>query len=98
MSIAELNTLYAAAVAAMEDADYATAITKLMSTKARLATTPNLTRSLAGGGNQGITWNAAELDTLIAQCRQLQAAAAHSSGGIFQTSEVVYTRADNTDA
>ncbi len=93
MSIAELNTLYAAAVTAIDAADWDTAIHQLMAVKIRLATMPNLSRSLAGGGSQSITWNAAELDSLIAQCRQNKVAASHSSGGIFQASRVIYAGA-----
>ncbi|HET99385.1 MAG TPA: hypothetical protein ENH89_03205 [Aurantimonas coralicida] len=80
-------------MAAIYDADYATAIQKLMAMKARLASTPNLTRSLGGGGSQSISWNPSELDSLIKDCRQQQAAAAASTGGIFQTSKVTYARA-----
>lgn len=93
MSIAELNTLYAAVVAAIDDADYDTAIKKIMAMKARLATTPNLTRSLAGSGSQALTWNPGELDSLIRQCRQQQAAVRAASVGIQQT-KVTYARAD----
>lgn len=93
MSIAELNTLYVAAVAAIDAADWDTAINKLMAIKTRLATTPNLSRSLAGDGSQSITWNPGDIDSLITQCRQNKAAAAHASGGIFRTSNVTYARA-----
>ena len=96
MSIAQLDALYTAAVVAIDDADYATAINKLMAMKLRLATTPNLARSLAGGGNQAISWNPSELDSLISQCRQMQTAAAAATGGIFRTSKVTYQRAGAT--
>lgn len=94
MSIAELETLYAAAVAAIDAADYDTAIAKIMAMKARLATTPNLTRGLGGGGSQSITWNPAQLDSLIADCRKMQAAAL-SAGGITLI-PVTYARPDAT--
>jgi hypothetical protein len=93
MSIAQLDTLYAAAVTAMDAADFSTAILKLMAIKARLATTPNLNRSVAGGGSESITWNAAEIDSLITQCRQLKAAASHATSGPFSQTKVTYARA-----
>lgn len=95
MSIAELNTLYTAAVAAMDSADWDTAITKLMAMQARLASTPNITRALGGGGSQGIAWNAASLKDLIAECRRNKAAvtAAASETGPWQTTKVTYKRA-----
>lgn len=92
MSIAQLNTLYDAAVAAMDAADFGTAILKLMAIKARLATTPNLSRAIAGGGSEAIAWNAAEIDSLIAQCRQIQASAIHTLGGPWQQTKVTYAR------
>ncbi len=92
MSIAQLDALYAAYLAALDAADYDTAILKLMAMKARLASTPNLSRHLGSGGRQSIEWNPGELDSLIAQCRQLQTAAAVATGGIIQTSKIVYAR------
>jgi len=93
MSIAELNTLYTAASAAMESADWDTAINKLMAMQARLASTPNISRNLGGGGSQGITWNSATLADLITNCRRQKAAALAASGGPWQTTEITYTRA-----
>ncbi len=92
MSIADLETLYTAAVAAIDAAEYDTAITKLMAVKLRLATTPNLTRATGGGGSQGISWNAAEIDSLIAQCRQLKSQALAAASGGMQSSRIVYSR------
>jgi hypothetical protein len=98
MSISELNTLYTEAVAAIDAADYDLAIRKLMAVKARLATTPNITRALAGSGSQGISWAPAQIDSLIAQCRQLKAAARAATSGPFQQTKVVYRRPDNADS
>jgi len=97
MSIAQLDTLYEAAVAAMDAADFATAILKLMAIKARLATTPNLNRAVAGGGSEAITWNAAEIDSLITQCRQLKAASIHATSGPFNQTKVAYARASGSE-
>ena len=93
MSIAELNSLNSAASAAMESADWDTAITKLMSMQARLASTPNLERDL--GGSQAISWNPSGLDALITHCRRQKTAAtaAASTSGPWQTTEVTYKRA-----
>lgn len=95
MTIAELNTLYSSAAAAMASASWDDAITYLMQMQARLASTPNIMRQLAGGGSQQIQWNASQIDALIVQCRRNQAAAvgAASTGGPWQTSKVTYKRA-----
>jgi len=93
MSIAQLDALYTAAVAAIDAAEYSVAITKLMAIKIRLTTTPNITRSMGGAGSQSIAWNSETIDSLIAQCRQLQAAVTSASTGIQQM-KVVYARAD----
>jgi hypothetical protein len=92
MSLADLNTLYAAAASALDSGDYDTAIAKAMAIKLRLATTPNLTRALAGGGSQGMSFNPAELDSFIQQCRQLKAEAAHATAGPFRTTAIQYQR------
>lgn len=92
MSIAQLETLYEAAVAAMDAADYSAAILKLMAIKARLASTPNLSKSIGGGGSSSITWNAAEIDSLITQCKQLKAQARTSTSGPFQQTKITYAR------
>lgn len=93
MSIAELDVLYAAAVAAIDAADYALAVRKLMAIKVRLATTPNVSHSI-DGGPQSTNWNAEQIDSLIKVCRQDQAAALAASGGIQQT-KITYARADD---
>lgn len=96
MSIADLNTLYAEVVAAIDAGSYDLAIRKIMAMKARLATTPNLSRSLGGGGSQSVTWNAAQLDSLISDCRKAKAAASHATSGPFVCVPVTYQRPDAT--
>ena len=81
MSTAQLETLYDAAVAAMDVGDFFTAILKLMAIKTRLAITPNLARSIGSGGTSSVTWNTVEIDGLIKQCRQLQIQAASPTSG-----------------
>lgn len=97
MSIAQLDTLYTAAVAAIDSGNFDAAVLKLMAIKARLATTPNLTKSMGGGGSQSITWNAAEIDSLIAQCRQMKTAAAHAFSGPFQQVPMTYARPESVE-
>ena len=92
MSIAELNTLYTAAVAEIDAGDYAAAVKKLMAIQVRLATTPNLNRATGGGGSQSITWNAAEIDSLIAQCNRMTSAATAAASGPFQQSKIKWAR------
>lgn len=96
MSIAEIEALYAAAVAALDSGDYAAAIIAATKAKLRLGTTPNLSRSL-GGGNMSTTWNdATAVDKFIADCRALQKAAqaaSTTSGGVFRQSAVRYQQA-----
>ncbi len=93
MSIAQLDTLYEAAVVAMDTGDFDKAILKLMAIKARLATTPNVSRGL-GSGSSSITWNAAEIDSLIGQCKQMQASVSAAAAGPFLQTKVVYQRAE----
>lgn len=96
MSVAQLEALYNAASAALEAADYSTAIAKAMQLKLRLAATPNLTRS-AGGGEHSMEWaNVAGIDAFIAECRKLQTAAAHASAGPIRQSKVAYARPEST--
>jgi hypothetical protein len=96
VSIAELNTLYEAAVAAIDNGSYDVAIAKIMAMKARLATTPNLSRNLGGGGSQSIAWNPSQLDSLIADCRKMKVAAAHAVSGPFVQIPVTYRRCETT--
>lgn len=95
MSIAELNSLYASATAAMGTADWSGAITYLMQMQARLASTPNVSRQLAGGGSQSIGWSSASIKDLIAECRRnlTGSRVAASTGGPFSTTKVKYVRA-----
>ncbi|HEX5102405.1 MAG TPA: hypothetical protein VFV87_01245, partial [Pirellulaceae bacterium] len=70
--MAQLEALYLAAVAALDAGDYDTAIVKAQACKVRLATTPNVDRSLGGGGRQQMQWtNAAALDSFIRECKLL---------------------------
>lgn len=97
MSITALETLYSTAVSAFDAGDYASAIAAAVKAQMLLGTTPNLARSL-GGGNQSITWNdGAAVARFIADCRQLQKAAAVTSGGPFRQSKVTYARAEASD-
>lgn len=92
MTLAELDTLYAAAAAALESQDYVTAITKAQQARLRLATTPNTARA-AGGGSTSIAWpNLAAIDSFIADCRRAQQTSQAASGGPFQQTRIRYVR------
>ncbi len=97
MTIAQIESLYTEAIAALDAGDFDTAIRKAQAVKLRLATTPNLARSL-GGGNQSLAWAGPQaIDSFIADCRKAKAQAlAESSGGIQQT-KVTYVRPTPTD-
>lgn len=94
MSIAQLEALYTNYAAARAAGSYDAAIGYLMDMKARLATTPNLSRNLGGGGSQSIAWNATQLDSLIADCRRMKIAATHATAGPFVQVPVTYQRPD----
>jgi len=96
MTIADLESLYTAFSAARNAGNYDAAIGYVMDMKARLASTPNLSRALGGGGSQSIAWNPSQLDSLIADCRKMKAAAAHAASGPFVTVPVTYQRPDST--
>jgi hypothetical protein len=93
VSIAQIEALYAEAIAALEAGDYRAAIRKAIACKARLATTPDIDRSLAGGGQQSLKWaNAVALDSFIAETRKLMAQSIAESVGL-QQSKIRYRRA-----
>jgi hypothetical protein len=94
MTIAHIETLYAAAVAAMAAEEWSTAISKLLQLQTRLAATPNATRG-SSGGSQGFTFNAQGINDLINQCRKEHAAklVAASTAGPYQVSKTTYARA-----
>ena len=97
MSIPQLETLYEAAIAAMESGDFATAILKLMAIKTRLVITPNLAESIGSGGTSSVTWNATsaeQIDSLILECKQRRAQSQASMGrsGPLRQSRVTYAR------
>jgi hypothetical protein len=99
MTVSDIETLYTEAIAAFDAGDYDLAIRKAASVKLRLATTPNLTRTFAGGGSQGIVWASAQaIDSFIRDCRSLKATAQSSSSsyGPFQQTKVTYKRPDDT--
>lgn len=99
MSIADLNTLYAAAVAASDSGDYDTAVQKGRAVLIRLATMPNVTRN-AGGGSQSLTFPGyAAVEAFIAACEKAKGVAAHAAGsvGIFRESKIAYAQAATSE-
>lgn len=98
MSVATLNTYRDAAIAALESADYATAIAKALAAKMVLATMENAMRG-AGGNQQQYSWDRDAIDSFIGHCKQLRAEAAHAdstSGGPFRQTKITYARPDLT--
>lgn len=96
MTVAELNALYEAAVAALDAGNYTAAISAALKAKMRLATMPDAAR-----GGVSMSWNnAVAIDSWIQQVRQLQVVDiqenAAVSGGPFQQIKVNYTRPDAT--
>ncbi|KKM17838.1 hypothetical protein LCGC14_1671730 [marine sediment metagenome] len=92
MSIAELNTLYAAGAAAYDEGDYATALTVLRKTWLRLATIADVERKLAGSGSQSLTFTRRDLSDLLKDCRQALAASVAATSGMFRTSKIIHQR------
>lgn len=97
MSVSQLEALYSEAVAALDAGDYALAVKKALAVKVRLATTPNVLRSLGGGGQQHLVWaNQQALDRFIAECKALSAADTVGSAGL-QMMKLKYARPDGGD-
>jgi hypothetical protein len=96
MSIADLNTLYAAAVAASDAGDYDLAIGKGRAILARLATMGKIART-ASGDSQSMDFPGYEaIKAFIAECNQAKANAAltaASNSGVFRQSKIRYQRA-----
>lgn len=94
VSVSRLTALAEAAIAALENGDYATAIRSALAIKPLLAATPDMSRSSAGDSQSMSFRNAEAIDSFVKECRQLQnQAAAQSSGGPFAQSLVRYQRA-----
>lgn len=96
MSISDLETLNSTYSSAIDAGDWDAALTALAKIEVRLLTTPNLSRSLGGGGNQSISWNAQNI-AAARQWLQQQKAAGYSTSGPYQQTPVTYQRADATD-
>jgi pyruvate kinase len=83
MSVADINSKVAEAIAANESGDYATALTKLRSAQMLLAATPNAT----GHDGVGLQWDRQAIASMIAEVSRQ----ASASGGIQRT-RVTYRR------
>jgi hypothetical protein len=93
MSIAQLETLYDAAAAALESGDYDAAIAKALGLKLRLAAMPDVERAAIK-----VLWaNVGALDSFISECRRLKATAIGASGGPFQSTPITYARPNSVD-
>lgn len=96
MSIADIEALNTAYVTAVDAADWTTALSVLSKLAIRLASTPNVARSLGGGGSQSIAWTAQSIAEQQKFCRQQQSASAHATSGPFVQIPVVYQRPSTT--
>jgi hypothetical protein len=92
MSVADLEAIYDAAVAALDAGDYQAAKIGFMKLMARRAAMPDADRSLGTAGRQSIKWRDVDLASLIAQCDKMLAAAAHAVSGPFTMIPVTYAR------
>lgn len=99
MSLAELNTLYSQAVAALDGDDYAGAIRAATKAKLRLATMPDVSRVAGQGGSQSMAWaNVQAIDSFIAQVEQMATSAQLvASAGPFLQTRIAYARPDAGD-
>jgi hypothetical protein len=92
MSLARLEALAEAAIAALEAGDYVTAIQRAISIKPLLAVTPELTRG-SSGDSQAMAFRSGDaIDAFVRECRQAANRAAAESSGPFAQSLVRYQR------
>lgn len=97
MSVAELETIYDAAVAALDAGDYQSAKLGFMKLMARRAAMPDLERALGSTGRQSIKWRDVDLQSLIAQCDKMLAAARTAARGPVTAIPIRYARPSATD-
>jgi hypothetical protein len=95
MTIADLETLNTAYATAVDAEDWDGALKVLTKISIRLATTPNVSRSLGGAGNQSIGWNLQNVAEQQAFCRKMQAAS-RTASGFLQQVPITYQRAGET--
>jgi hypothetical protein len=99
MTVAQINALYSTFTTAIDAEDYDGAIKAAVKAKFLLAKLPSVTRNLGGGGSQALAWpNAVAIDSAIAECRKLAAAASHATSGPFQQTPITYARPDDADS
>lgn len=94
MSALLINTHADAAVAHMENGDWAAALKSLLKAKTYLATRPD-----SKTGVTELRWNSESIDSLIREVKQQQTAAlaATSTGGILQRQKVTYVGEDSDE-
>lgn len=95
MSISDIESLNTAYVSAVDAGSWDAALKVLTKIAVRLATTPNVSRSLAGGGDQSIQWTSQSVAEQQMFCRKMKAEALAESTGIQQT-KITYTAVDAT--
>lgn len=97
MSASDVNTAAAAAVAAIEDGDWATAETKVMAALAYLAVLPDSTLGGSAGAGSMLTYDRTALQRLLTEVRRNRNAAAIGAAGGMRTTKVKYA-AETSDS
>jgi len=94
MSVSELNTRRAAALAAFDGGNYDEAMRQAEAAQFIVATMADTNRS-DGAGSMALSWNSAAIADFIQRCQaRLERAAQSSAGGIRRTN-VTYARASD---
>jgi hypothetical protein len=91
MSIADINTKVAEAIAANEAGDTSTALLKLRSARMLLAGLPDST-----AGDTSLRWDRSSIDAMIKDLQQQQTSASVSANGI-RTTRIRYKRTRSSD-
>jgi hypothetical protein len=96
MSLATLTALAEAAVAALEQEDYALAIRKALACKPLLAVTPELSRGSQGDSQSMAFRSPSAIDSFVSECRKMQSAKQAQTQGVFGLAKTRFGRSDNS--
>ena len=91
MSLADVNTEMAAAVAALKSANYATALTRAICAQGLIAAIPDS----VGPDSTQLEWNFDRIKEFVASVRREKATAAATTHGGFQRTKVNYVVASD---
>jgi len=87
MAASDVNTAMAAAIAALESGDLATALTKALAAQGYLAAMPN-----SSTGETELSWSDARIQQFVENLRRQQTVSAVSTNGL-RRSKTTYVRA-----